>query len=581
MYGNASPKWPSNGNGNAFVFPMRKTGRQTDLIVTIWDGSESMEEANPIGKVEINLEPLMCIPSSSQGDPDHLPAPIDYSVDLVPRLSSLAQDCQPATLSIITARAEPEFSREGGKEGAVADLLSRLQARRRRERFSRLAQWNTAYPSVGGKVKKGVSDYSLVALLTSEQSPKNVDEGWSPPPDPPPLSVSNVIAPNVENSLMPRSSGHLNDTAAPLEGMVERLAQTGAGRPVAAPLRAQAALLSRLRPVQFQDGEMILAAGAGPASFFFVRSGHCAVFLRGNVVNRLGPGQFLGEIGLLFGERRLADIRADGQCSLFELDGEDLWLALDMFPGLFTDLKRLAEARYDRIRVQQQDTPPTFSGPCEDGASGVTPTDGPLREFQLFLQDIASHIHCAESRSGAVKGRTECDGAVNRESGQRRLHSICEGEDEHYCTQTPCASHAADPEALLAAERRLVARLDKLEQAGAFGPAHQERGMSVPVSGAGVHSDLSTGAYVLSSSMRAAVIPVVGSLEYALSRRGPDASSPAGGLSPPHNDGWSRSSSCSDSDDEVQPAAEACGTAAPDLSEVQISDLLLTDTDLY
>jgi hypothetical protein len=584
VYSNASPTWPSNGNGNAFVFPMRSTCRKTDLLVTIWDGSESMEEANPIGKVEISLESLKKIVSSSQGDPDFLPSPVEYSVDLVPRLAAIAEGGQPATLSIISARAEPEFSQEGGKEGAVTDLLRRLQVRRRRDRLNRLVQWNSIYSGHGaGRTRKGGSDYSLVALLTSENSPKNVDDGWSPP-DPPPLSVSKgtaVLSPPV----LPTAT----TAGEPLENVVERLAQTaGGGRPIAAPLRAQAALLSRLRPVQFEDGAMILAAGAGPASFFFIRSGHCAVYLRGTPVSRLGPGQFLGEIGLLFGERRLADVRADGPCSLFELDGEDLWLALDMFPGLFTELKRLAAARYERVRGQQPDGPPANapgSGPIEDGSGsgiGFMVPEGPLREFQLFLQDVASHIHCAADSQGgasrAAKGQASpsCEGAGGGRRADDRLHSISEGEDEHFTAQAPPAALVADAEALLATEQRLAARLERMERAGAFGPAHSERGMGVPgalpVANGCEYRSLggeADGRYDLPSSLRAAVIPLVGSLEYARRRHGPPDSEPAAGLSPPFHDGWARSSCGSDSEEDALAALDSLTAGARRPAEVR------------
>ena len=51
VYSSAHPTWPSNGNGNAFVLPVRRSDRKTILVVTVWDGSESVEEANPVGKV--------------------------------------------------------------------------------------------------------------------------------------------------------------------------------------------------------------------------------------------------------------------------------------------------------------------------------------------------------------------------------------------------------------------------------------------------------------------------------------------------------------------------------------------------
>jgi hypothetical protein len=53
VYSSANPSWPSNGNGNAFVLPVRRTDRKTILVVTVWDGSESVEEANPVGKVKL------------------------------------------------------------------------------------------------------------------------------------------------------------------------------------------------------------------------------------------------------------------------------------------------------------------------------------------------------------------------------------------------------------------------------------------------------------------------------------------------------------------------------------------------
>lgn len=67
VYSNASPQWPSNGNGNAFVLPVRHSSRRTDLVVTVWDGSESLEEAIPVGKVHVSLEKYMEYPRLGTG----------------------------------------------------------------------------------------------------------------------------------------------------------------------------------------------------------------------------------------------------------------------------------------------------------------------------------------------------------------------------------------------------------------------------------------------------------------------------------------------------------------------------------
>ena len=75
VYSNANPSWPSNGNGNAFVLPVRRSKRQTDLVITVWDGSESLEEAIPVGKVHVNLQEYMQFPVLPPGKdtPDDAP----------------------------------------------------------------------------------------------------------------------------------------------------------------------------------------------------------------------------------------------------------------------------------------------------------------------------------------------------------------------------------------------------------------------------------------------------------------------------------------------------------------------------
>jgi len=67
VYSNALPCWPSNGNGNAFVLPVRRSDRETHLVVTVWDGSESLEEAIPVGKVHIKLSSFMSAQSTAGG----------------------------------------------------------------------------------------------------------------------------------------------------------------------------------------------------------------------------------------------------------------------------------------------------------------------------------------------------------------------------------------------------------------------------------------------------------------------------------------------------------------------------------
>jgi len=99
VYSNANPAWPSNGNGNAFVLPVRRSKRQTDLVITVWDGSESLEEAIPVGKVHVNLQQFMNFPSLDPGK--------DTKDDAPPRKPLLFDLFSPAPLSLRACRASP------------------------------------------------------------------------------------------------------------------------------------------------------------------------------------------------------------------------------------------------------------------------------------------------------------------------------------------------------------------------------------------------------------------------------------------------------------------------------------------
>ena len=66
----------------------------------------------------------------------------------------------------------------------------------------------------------------------------------------------------------------------PLDGMLERLSEGSAAKLSTVPVRAQAELLARLKPLQFDDGMVIMAKGTQPSSIFFVRSGAVTVSVR-------------------------------------------------------------------------------------------------------------------------------------------------------------------------------------------------------------------------------------------------------------------------------------------------------------
>jgi CPA2 family monovalent cation:H+ antiporter-2 len=60
---------------------------------------------------------------------------------------------------------------------------------------------------------------------------------------------------------------------------------------------------------------------------------------------RLGPGDFFGEMGLLSGERRSADVTAVDYCDLLILDQQDFKQFVAKYPALRAQLDQMAAQR--------------------------------------------------------------------------------------------------------------------------------------------------------------------------------------------------------------------------------------------
>jgi CRP-like cAMP-binding protein len=81
----------------------------------------------------------------------------------------------------------------------------------------------------------------------------------------------------------------------------------------------------RMEPVSVLPGETILHEGDSPDSFFIIVRGRVGIFGRGEdgterEIDRLGPGEFFGEIGLLADQPRIATVRALEPTELLRLD---------------------------------------------------------------------------------------------------------------------------------------------------------------------------------------------------------------------------------------------------------------------
>jgi len=415
-----------------------------------------MEEANPVGKVEINLEAYNSAPPLTDTE---LPDKANFSVDLVPRLSEFSQG--DVKLSLMLERANASFTGPSARDDALANLLGRLQSSRKRDRMERVQRWWGNYPQLH-RGSSSAGDYSLVALLTKDVVP-------SPPP---PSSLASQLegrglGRGIENgsgehqgSVGDEGSEEDGERGRPIHGMLEKLSEAKLKSASRAPMRAQAELLARLKPIQFEDGGIIMAAGTQPESIFFVRSGAVIVTVNGEEVSRIEKGQCLGEVGLLLGERRIADVKSCGRTELFELMEQDLWMALDMFPGLYKELHRVAEMRYEHVQSGREEWGST--------SANIYTQEGPLREFQQFLQDVSAKIPCSPPSLRGIDLNSLSLGSIS-ETGD---FLAGQGETKH---EAASSAQASDSNAVSVSDQ-LSKRLEQFEQSGVFGSGGGKRG---------------------------------------------------------------------------------------------------------
>jgi len=108
-----------------------------------------------------------------------------------------------------------------------------------------------------------------------------------------------------------------------------------------AELRALARLF---RPRLLVPDEVVVRKGDRGNAMFLISSGAVEVVLPNGRV-RLGSGDFFGEMALLSGRRRQADVVALGYCRVLELSAADFRRFLRNYPRARAEIDRIAEER--------------------------------------------------------------------------------------------------------------------------------------------------------------------------------------------------------------------------------------------
>lgn len=188
----------------------------------------------------------------------------------------------------------------------------------------------------------------------------------------------------------------------------------------------QQALASQLRPTTLSSGELLFAENDFADALYLVESGRLRVFRTEDdgsetTVAEIGPGELVGEMGLLDGAPRSASVRALEPTRLWKLDRAGFFQLAQTDPGFLVALSELPARRRQRPAAPGQ--------PQEDEAvtgdllrtlrrlallgPGPPPRQGPQR-LRVTVQELAELLGWSEETARQAVRRLQSRGVIVR-----------------------------------------------------------------------------------------------------------------------------------------------------------------------
>lgn len=164
--------------------------------------------------------------------------------------------------------------------------------------------------------------------------------------------------------------------AAPASATADLADLSGVPMLGALPGDARHRLEAATRVLHVPAGELLLRAGDPPGSAYVVRRGRLAVEVGGQFTRELGPGDVLGELALLTGQGRSADVRARRDSTVLEVPRDAFESMVDTDPAAArVVLTQIAE----RLRT----------------AGGAAETERPLQPGVIAVVGLHRGAHAA------------------------------------------------------------------------------------------------------------------------------------------------------------------------------------------
>jgi cyclic nucleotide-binding protein len=179
------------------------------------------------------------------------------------------------------------------------------------------------------------------------------EEAVSPPPPPPPPPVEVVPPLELEPELVLELE---------IETMgSEEVEEKKDINPLFAAFTKEefGALVDKLEPMQFMDGERMIAEGdEGDAMYLISRGGGRVIKeIDGQevVLDELGEGEFFGEMSLLVGGPRSASVFATADTEVLRLKSSDLFEIMKQYPRIEGVLEQFSDKRSKAMRQKVKD----------------------------------------------------------------------------------------------------------------------------------------------------------------------------------------------------------------------------------
>ena len=104
--------------------------------------------------------------------------------------------------------------------------------------------------------------------------------------------------------------------------------------------------------VDVPDGYTLMRQGDLAQEFFLIVDGTVRIEREGRAIASLGPGEFLGEIGLIDEGRRSASATAEGPAKLLVITHQGFHSLLDSSPGIHLEVLKALAARVRRLEPE-------------------------------------------------------------------------------------------------------------------------------------------------------------------------------------------------------------------------------------